>query len=136
MPDLEFHWYDTGHVLNDVAALADRARFLAAWLELPALNGNQAKAEELIQAPPLDSATSPGSGGSRSTFASCGRPALLVWGVLPTWEGSKSPQLAAGRRLGAPRRWGGVEAARHQWCSIPGRASATPSVWLAGSDHH
>jgi dienelactone hydrolase len=33
----ELHWYDSGHVINDVAALADRARFLAHWLELPAL---------------------------------------------------------------------------------------------------
>ncbi|MFK4090302.1 alpha/beta hydrolase family protein [Kribbella sp. NPDC020789] len=33
----EFRWYDTGHVINEVAAYRDRARFLADWLELPRL---------------------------------------------------------------------------------------------------
>ncbi|WP_405062235.1 S9 family peptidase [Kribbella sp. NBC_01505] len=33
----EFRWYDTGHVINEVAAYSDRARFLAQWLELPGL---------------------------------------------------------------------------------------------------
>ncbi|MGW6281113.1 alpha/beta hydrolase family protein [Kribbella sp. NPDC055071] len=33
----ELRWYDTGHVINDVAAYADRARFLAEWLDLPEL---------------------------------------------------------------------------------------------------
>jgi hypothetical protein len=35
----EQHWYDTGHVVNDVTAVADRARFLARHLDLPALPG-------------------------------------------------------------------------------------------------
>ncbi len=30
-------WYDTGHQVNDVAAYADRARFLASHLDIPAL---------------------------------------------------------------------------------------------------
>jgi len=30
-------WYDSGHVINDVAAYADRARFLAEHLDLPEL---------------------------------------------------------------------------------------------------
>ncbi|MFC9689558.1 alpha/beta hydrolase family protein [Kribbella sp. NPDC056951] len=33
----EFRWYDTGHVINEVAAYSDRARFLAQWLDLPGL---------------------------------------------------------------------------------------------------
>ncbi|MCE7004019.1 S9 family peptidase [Kibdelosporangium philippinense] len=33
----EQHWYDSGHVINDVAAYADRARFLAKHLDLPGL---------------------------------------------------------------------------------------------------
>ncbi|TDD52935.1 hypothetical protein E1263_28695 [Kribbella antibiotica] len=33
----EFRWYDTGHVINEVAAYRDRARFLAEWLNLPRL---------------------------------------------------------------------------------------------------
>ncbi|GAA0602467.1 prolyl oligopeptidase family serine peptidase [Kribbella sandramycini] len=35
----EFRWYDTGHVINDVAAYTDRARFLAEHLALPTLPG-------------------------------------------------------------------------------------------------
>lgn len=36
-------WYDTGHVINDVTALADRARFLAEHLDLPDLPAALAK---------------------------------------------------------------------------------------------
>jgi fermentation-respiration switch protein FrsA (DUF1100 family) len=35
----EQHWYDTGHVVNDITAVADRARFLAQHLDRPALPG-------------------------------------------------------------------------------------------------
>jgi hypothetical protein len=35
-------WYDTGHVVNDVTALLDRAKFLAEHLDLPALPGRLA----------------------------------------------------------------------------------------------
>ncbi|RZS37104.1 prolyl oligopeptidase family protein [Herbihabitans rhizosphaerae] len=39
----ELHWYDSGHEASyDVAAQADRARFLAAHLDLPALPGTLA----------------------------------------------------------------------------------------------
>ncbi|WP_185845884.1 S9 family peptidase [Kibdelosporangium aridum] len=33
----EQRWYDSGHVINDVTAVADRARFLAKHLDLPGL---------------------------------------------------------------------------------------------------
>ncbi len=33
----ELRWYDTGHEANDPAVYADRARFLAEHLDLPAL---------------------------------------------------------------------------------------------------
>jgi hypothetical protein len=35
----ELRWYDGGHEITDVAAFADRARFLATHLDLPALPG-------------------------------------------------------------------------------------------------
>jgi prolyl oligopeptidase family protein len=39
----EQYWYDTGHVVNDITAVADRARFLATHLDLPELPGIVAK---------------------------------------------------------------------------------------------